>query len=125
MLVIAASVSCSTLNFHFLLMLYLAAIVALLIQRNQVIQSRACDGLLIILLPGELKTDTFQGISDYLKRSARNIRLESTSNREHGTSLQFAFSGLNAEAPEIIRFIQESHPSAEVNLHFNRPGGLR
>jgi len=126
MLVIASSIVCATLNFQYLIALYGGAVIALLIQRHSnLVRHRLDDGIMIISSTNEMESEALSSIIDYIQGSTKHSRLESTTRRDGRTSLQFAFAGMKIDMPSLISGLEAIAESLEVDIYFNRPGGLR
>jgi hypothetical protein len=126
MLVIAAAISCATLNFQFLVILYIFAIIALVATRHaRLTKHYRDDGILIITLRDDLISTKLPEITRYIKRQTRQENLESTSSREGTTSLQFTIAGLKTDVATLISDIRAIVAIDSINVYFNRPGGLR
>ena len=126
MLVIASSIVCATLNFQYLIFLFVGAVTALMIQRHSnFVRHRFEDGIMIVSLAVQAESSALPQIIDYVRQNTKHSRLESTTSREGRTSLQFAFAGMKSDMPAILSSLRAMESSLETDIYFNRPGGLR
>jgi len=126
MLVIAASISSATLNFHYIVMLYLVAFISLLITRSaQMVKFLKRDGVLIITMSDETAESSMNKILEYLHSNLKWVRMESSSSRDGVTSIQLAFSGLNGEVTGFQHGLRKLAEIKTINVFLDRPGGIR
>lgn len=125
LLVIAASVAAATYNFGFLVILYGLALISLILARGVRLSSLfKRDGLLILTLPRQAG-DSLGTLEGLLKQHVRRFSVQHVSQRGEETSVQVTFSGLRTDALQLQETLR-GHLSAEsVNIHLDRPGGMR
>lgn len=126
MLVIASSICAATLEFAFIVWLFVFALAALLAMRGAAL----CpwlrrDGLLVLSLPDAAADERAEALEQALAARFRRVRTESVSSRDGTTTLQYAVAGLEGDAADAVRAIREAAPGASANLFLDRPGGLR
>lgn len=125
MLLIASSITCATFNFQFLLILYLFTLLALILIKGKrfFIHSKK-DGILLISLSEDEFKKKLDLIMSVIKKYTRTHQLESMTSKEMITSLQISFLGFSKE---ISKFNDEIHKVCElkdINIYFNKPGGI-
>ena len=126
MLVIAASISAATFNFAFIVYMYAAAIVGLLVMRGAAaLRWLRRDGLAIVVLPKEEALAKFSAILDYLRAQTRSLSLETSSTHDGATTYQFVFSGLKCDAASLEAGLGKVAAISSLNLFLDRPGGIR
>lgn len=126
MLVIAASISSATFNFHYIIIMYLVAFVSLLITRSaQMIKFLKRDGVLVITMSDEAAEASMGTLLEYLRSNLRWVRMESSSSRDGTTSLQLAFSGLNGEVTSFQQGLRKLAEIKTISVFLDRPGGIR
>ena len=126
MLVIASSICAATLNFAFIVWLYVFALAALLAVRG----AAACrwvrrDGLLVLSLPAAAAAEKAAAVEAALASSFRRHSLESSATRDGSTTWQYVFSGLKGDPSSVQAALAEAAPFTAVNLFLDRPGGIR
>lgn len=126
MLVIAASISCATFNFHFLALLYVFALVALLISRGvRAWKYARRDGILVATI-ADPEADAFlKRLATVLAQQAGQHLLESSSSRDGQTSVQFAFARLRSDVATLQETVRQLGGVRSVNVFLDRPGGIR
>lgn len=125
MLVIASAVSCATLNFEFLVLLNLLAIVTLFGLRWAKTWSAAGrDGIIVLHSSAPEATSRLDEVISFIRASTARSTLDSSSFRDGATSLQLSFSGLKGSLPAFQDGIRERGRFDDVNIFFNRPGGI-
>ena len=126
MLVIAASISSATYNFHYIIIMYLVAFVSLLITRSaQMIKFLKRDGVLVITMSDETAEASMSTLLEYLRSNLRWVRMESSSSRDGTTSLQLAFSGLDGEVTSFQQGLRKLAEIKTISVFLDRPGGIR
>lgn len=126
MLVIAASIAAATLNFQFIVYLYLVAFVALLIMRGGALcRWFSRDGVIVLSLPAEIAAEKAPAIEAFMRKRFRRIMLESVATRGGATTSQYIFSGLRGNAETLHADFSAVAPFTSVNIFLDRPGGLR
>ncbi len=126
MLVIAASISCATFNFQFLLIMYGVAVLALLLLRGwRRLRFFRDDGVLVAVLAAP-DPERSRAVLELVKAATSSCRLESSSARpDRSVSLQVAFTGLREEVTRLQARIRELDPESTVSVVMNRTGVLR
>lgn len=125
MLVIASAITCATFRFEFLLILYLVALAALVLFRGRrFLKGNASDGIVVAGVEDSKAGAAVTAMQECLKEKSRTACLESCTSREGVSSLQFSFSGLKQDAGSVIADLTAITGVKNVNLFFNRPGGL-
>ena len=122
MLVIAVSIAAATFQLVFAGVLFVAAIVALIVQGAvRLLHGATSDGAIVVSLP---RTDeaTASAISDLVRRHVPQARLESVAHSESETVLSYGVSSMAEGAllslPEAVR----AHAAgATCNIFFARP----
>jgi hypothetical protein len=126
MLVIASSVACATLNFHYLVLMNAVAIVALLLTRRaRAWKHFTGDGIIVLSSVNPEATEHLEEVISYIDKHTRRSVLESSSIKDGVTSLQFSFTGLKTGVPDFQAGIRALGQFSGINIFFNRPGGLR
>jgi hypothetical protein len=126
MLVIAASISAATFNFHFLVLLYGIAILSLLAtQSARTWKWLKRSGLLIVTLPDEAATESTARLTKLFGEHVGRCRLESSSSRDGMTSLQWVFSGLKTDVAVLQADARKAGPISSMHIHLDRSGGQR
>jgi len=126
MLVIAASISAATFNFHFLVLLYAIAVASLFATRGaRRWKWLKRSGLVIASVPDAAAADAAPRLAQLLERHVGQCRLESASSRDGTTSLQWAFSGLKTDVAALQAAAREAGPIAALQIHLDRAGGQR
>ena len=126
MLVISSVIVCATLNFQFLVILYIFAFGSLLLVRW--IRHRGYlnrDGLLVLTLKDSEALSHLHLIEQYLQKNSKKNVMESVSSKDGITSLQFSFLGLKSDVPTLQEGLRAQVPLQSAHLFFNRAGGVR
>jgi len=125
MLVIAASITCATFNFQFLVILYAVAVVTLFLLRGRRhLKGGARDGMIFLSLPEEELQRGLEGIETSTREKTRYCFLESSTTKDGMASLQYTFSGLRCSIAELQKDLAGQAALSSVNIFFNRPGGI-
>ena len=124
MLVIASSIVCATFNFHFLLILYILALLTLLVLRGGKIMVNSADGMAIVTLEGLDVGKEMKAVENCIGQHTRSRILESSSVKDGTVSMQFSFSGLKSGAVELQTELDAIDGVNSVNIFFNRPGSV-
>lgn len=126
MLVIAASISAATFNFIFIVYMYIAAFLALVIMRGAAtIRWLKRDGLLILTLPKETAIAKYKEIEALLLDKTTRLTLESTSTHSGSTTYQFVFSGIKEDVATFEGELSKVAEFTQINIFLDRPGGIR
>lgn len=126
MLVIAASISAATFNFIFIVYMYIAAFLALVIMRGAAtIRWLKRDGLLILTLPKETAITKYKEIEALLLDKTTRLTLESTSTHSGTTTYQFVFSGIKEDVATFEGELSKVAEFTQINIFLDRPGGIR
>lgn len=126
MLVIAASISAATFNFAFIVYMYIAAFLALVIMRGSAtLRWLKRDGLLIITLPKETAIAKYKEIESFLVDKTTRLTLESTSTHSGVTTYQFVFSGIKDDVATFEGGLSKIADFTQINIFLDRPGGIR
>lgn len=126
MLVIASSVSCATLNFGFLVLLHVVALLTLLFLRWARVWGRwSGDGMIVLNSNDSQTTDHLHEVIHFIEAHTVRSRLDSSSFRSGVTSLQFTFSGLTGGLAAFQEGLRARGNFDGINIFFNRPGGIR
>lgn len=126
MLVIAASISAATFNFIFIVYMYIAAFLALVIMRGAAtIRWLKRDGLLILTLPKETAIAKYKEIEALLLDKTTRLTLESTSTHSGATTYQFVFSGIKEDVATFEGELSKVAEFTQINIFLDRPGGIR
>ncbi len=126
MLVIAASISCATFNFQFLVILYVFAVVALCISRGvRAWKYFKRDGILVVTVPDAEADGLLDRLDELLVQQTGNYLLESSSSRDGITSVQVAFSRLKTDVAALQEGLRKLALVRSVNIFLDRPGGIR
>lgn len=126
MLVIAASISAATFNFIFIVYMYIAAFLALVIMRGAAtIRWLKRDGLLILTLPKETAITKYKEIEALLLDKTTRLTLESTSTHSGTTTYQFVFSGIKDDVATFEGELSKVAEFTQINIFLDRPGGIR
>lgn len=126
MLVIAASLAAATLNFRYIVALFLMAIVSLLLVRGaRKWKFLRRDGLLVFTMQDALAVAGYDQVKTNLEAQTGSIRLESSSSRDGITSVQMSFSGLKTDVVALQQNLRATEGVETVNVFLDRPGGIR
>ena len=126
MLVISASIMCSTFNFQFLVILYVIAICSLfLVRGGRFWKYLRRDGMIVITMGDDIATKAADPIGEYVKKNTKHNALESSSSHDGRTSLQFSFTGLQESVSALQDGLRGLADSATINVFLDRPGGIR
>ncbi len=126
MLVIAASISAATFNFAFIVYMYVAATLALVVMRGAAaLRWFKRDGLMILTLPQEAAAAKYPEIAAFLKEGVARFSLESMSTHGGQTSYQLVFSGVKGDAAALEAGLAKVAPFTSVSIFLDRPGGIR
>jgi len=125
MLVIASSITCATLNFPFLILLNLTALLTLtglrLVRRPGL---QGGDGVLMLSIDDPQTAGRLRELTAYIEASTGSCVLDSSSRKGGITSLQYTFSGLKVDAAAFQQGFERIGTFLSVNIFFSRPGGL-
>ena len=125
MLVIASSIAAATFQFAFMGYLFAFAVAGLLILRGIAALHRVQrDGILVVTLP-TWEAAKLPAVEEYLKKSFRSYRLESSADREDNTTFQYAFTGLRPSTADFNAGLRELASFRSIHLVMDRPGGIR
>jgi len=125
MLVIASSVSCATLNFEFLVLLNLLAVLTVVgLHRVRRWRHGDRDGILVLSASTPGVAEDLGEVIRFIEAHTARSRLDSSSFRDGATSLQFSFTGLKAPLPAFHDGLRTRGHFEGINIFFNRPGGL-
>lgn len=126
MLVIASSITCATLNFVLLEILFLTAVLTLFLRRGRAVRKQKhTDGFMVLSLDRDKAASGIQAVCDFLNRQTRRNNLESCSSRDGAMSVQFSFTGLKIPATDAQLEIQKLAGTSSIHVFLSRPGGLR
>ncbi|MBN2143890.1 MAG: DUF4956 domain-containing protein [Candidatus Aureabacteria bacterium] len=126
MLVIASSISCSTFNFQFLLVLNLTAFITMLLVRGiRVWKYKSKDGILFLSIADGEALAHLHEILLFVKSHTRSFSLETSSARDGITSLQISFLGLKTEIPQFHSELNKQIKIESLNFFFSKQGGIR
>lgn len=127
MLLIACSVVTATFQFMLLVALLLIAVAFLLIQNrfSRLTASKRTDGMLLLVLEGELDPETRGRLLAFLDERLIRGRLQGMAFAEGLTTLHYSFIGLpERELDRIEGGLRAIAPFRRLNLYFNHPGAL-
>jgi hypothetical protein len=127
MLVIASSLACATLNFGFLLILLLVALVALLIRRwsPALLEGTTNDGSIIISLPEAEYTQAGSRLLDFLDHRLKRARIESIAKNNDQVVLSLLFRSTSGrDLAGLEEELREIASPSHFTVLFNRPGRL-
>ena len=125
MLIIASSISCATFNFQFLIILYLFAVVSLLVLKwTHLLKYFRRDGLLLIVLKDDIAHNKFDEVLKFVKSQTSKYHFESSASKDGETSYHLSFTGLKIEVPSFQVQLKKIIPESNLNVFFNRPGGI-
>ncbi len=126
MLVIAASISAATFNFDFIVYMYIAAIIGLIIMRGAAtLRWLKRDGLLIVTLPKDEAMAKYAEIDEFLHRKFGRVVLENSSTHSDQTTYQFVFSAMDKNVGDFQAELAQIANFSSVNIFLDRPGGVR
>ena len=126
MLVIASSICAATLEFSFILWLFVFAVAALLAARGAALcRWFRRDGILVLSLPSDVAEAKAAEIEAALAAHLRRHSMESAAERDGTTTWQYVFSGLDGSAADLRRGLRSVADFTAVNLFLDRPGGIR
>lgn len=126
MLVIAASISAATFNFAFIVYMFVAAVIGLLVMRGSAaLRWFRRDGLVILTLPKEAALAKFPALESALRCRTRTLTLESSATHAGQTTYQFVFSGLKGDVASLEAGLNEISQLSSLNVFLDRPGGIR
>lgn len=105
MVVIASSIACGTFQWILLLVLYALTFAVLLVQRYVpgLVRPRRSDGVLLLVLDGEVAEPTRRGVVAELEGRLANARLQSVSFAEGVTSFHYSFTRVRSEDLQALR----------------------
>lgn len=123
MLLIASSICCATMNFQFLGLLYVFAIIALLIQRYSGFAGNyLSEGILIVSFPETTNPSVVEELSGAIESLTKNSFMETSTCINSRISYQYLIGGVNVSVSELQASLRKIQPSdLEVNLYFNKP----
>jgi len=127
MLVIASSLACATLNFGFLLVILIVAVLALLARRwmPALLEGTTNDGSLIIAVPEEDYSSRSSELLDFLESRLRKARVESIAKNADEVVLSLLFRGSSSrDLAGFERDLREIVTPSNFTVLFNRPGRL-
>ncbi len=125
MLVIAASISAATFNFAFIVYMFVAATLALVVMRGSAaLRWFRRDGLMILTLP-QGEAAKYPEIEAFLKANASRVSLESMSSHAGQTSYQFTFNGVKGDVAALEAGLLKIAGFTSINIFLDRPGGIR
>jgi hypothetical protein len=127
MLVIASSLACATLNFGFLLVILVVAVLALLARRwlPALLEGTTNDGSLIIAVPEEAYSSRSAELLDFLEGRLRKARVESIAKNDDEVVVSLLFRGSSSrELAGFEQGLREIVAPTSFTVLFNRPGRL-
>lgn len=127
MLLVACSVVIATFKLLLLLALLIAVTIGLCIRRYfpSVIGSIRRDGTILLTFPTGISRDGFSEIKAALDPLVKKGKLESVSQLEGMTTVQFSFCDLSLDAVDALHNKLSSFDGVQtVNLYFNRSNSL-
>jgi hypothetical protein len=127
MLIIAAAISCATLNLVFLGLMLVVATAALYIlqQAGGAYGTDAGRGMIILAMDSAEYRARGAEIIALLGRTIQRGQLDSVSESAGEATITYSFTRLLPPAlPALERQLAEAAPGARVSIFFNRPGGL-
>ena len=127
MLVVACSLACATLNFGFLLVLLVVAVVALLLRRwaPALLEGTTDDGSIIISLPQAEYEKAGEQVLDFLESKLRRARIESLAKNNDEVVLSVLFrSSSSRQLASLEAELREIAKPSNFTVLFNRPGRL-
>ncbi len=126
MLVIAASISAATFNFVFIIYMYIAAIIGLIVMRGAAsLRWLKRDGLLIVTLTQADAEAKYKEIDSYLHSKLGRVVLENSSTHAGLTTYQFVFSSMDKNIGEFQSELSKIADFSSINIFLDRPGGVR
>ncbi len=126
MVVIAASIACSTASYTLLVVLF-AIVIAALMARRMLAGSSASrqGGLLMLTLRDESYAEHGSGIEGVLGARLGSVRLEHLASRDGRTHLNFAFRGRpGVDWADTRAALNELCAPEDMSVLFSRPGGV-
>ena len=127
MLVIASSLACATLNFGFLVILLLVAVVALVVRRwaPALLDGTSADGSLIVTVAGDEYQAKGQEMLDFLDRTLKKASVESISRNDDQVVVSVLFKSTSSrQISELETELQSIIRPSHLTVLFNRPGRL-
>lgn len=126
MLVIAASITCATFHFQFLVILYAVAAVTLFAMRGRgILRNDRGDGIIIISVNKDQAGRGLTAIEACVRDVTQHSTLESSTSSDDRVSLQFAFTGLTCDIETLRGRVGEATETSDINIYFNRPAPLK
>lgn len=125
MLLIAGSVVCATFQFVLLLALLGLALVFLVLQRflPGLFRSKRSDGILLVVLDGELDGGRREKLVGHLRERLNRGRLQGVTFAENLTTLHFSFNGMeSAQLDGLHQALQAIAPVQRLNIYYNSQG---
>jgi hypothetical protein len=121
MLVIASSIICATLEFEFLMILNILALLTLILIRSYRFWGFSNrDGYLFITLKDADAVSHLNDLTVLLKKQVHAFTLETSSSQNGISNLQFSFTGLKGDIPQIQAQIKKIVKAECVNFYFNK-----
>lgn len=125
LLVIAASVAAATYNFAFLVILYALALLSLILMRRARFAGIfKRDGLLILSVPLQA-AGSMEALAGILGRHVRRHSVQHVSQHGETANIQVTFAGLRTDVLQLQGELRNSLAAESVNIHLDRPGGIR
>lgn len=127
MLVIAASIACGTFQWILLASLYVLTLTVLLVQRYVpgIVRPRRSDGVLLLVLDGEIAEPTRRGVVAEIEGRLANARLQSVSFAEGVTTFHYSFARVRSEHLQELRdSVGKVAAVRKLTVFFNGQGAL-
>jgi chromate transport protein ChrA len=127
MLVIASSLACATLNFEFLLIILVVAVLALSTRRwlPARLEGTTNDGSMIVAVPENEYSAKSSEVLAFLEEKLRKARVESITKNEDEVVLSVLFrSSSSRELAGLEQELRQIVSPSNFTILFNRPGRL-
>jgi hypothetical protein len=127
MLVIASSLACATLNFEFLLIILVVAVLALSTRRwlPALLEGTTNDGSMIVAVPENEYSAKSSEVLAFLEEKLRKARVESITKNEDEVVLSVLFrSSSSRELAGLEQELRQIVSPSNFTILFNRPGRL-
>jgi len=127
MLVVASALACATLNFGFLLVILVVAVLGLLVRRwlPGLLEGTTNDGSLMITFPEEDYSNNSSELLDFLEGKLRRSRVESIATNDDQVVLSLLFRGFSSrDLAGFERDLRRIVSPTNFTILFNRSGRL-
>ncbi|MDA3798099.1 MAG: DUF4956 domain-containing protein [Kiritimatiellae bacterium] len=128
LLLIASSIGIATFNFMFVLVLYIAVFISLVIKKmigKKTVFGSPKGGVILVNLPESEYDEKGTILDNHLKENFKGLRMESVVSTEGTISLQYVFANVSQKSwSEVQREIKSKIDFSKLNIYLTNPANI-